>query len=1538
MKIIKNTKTLFLILGFFFLGAALINADSGSGSVTVTVNPAVNGGWSGWSAQDNTCVLYSDQTKTQTRSCTNPSPSIGGADCSGSTTQTYVVPACVLDGGWSGWSAQDNTCAYNAQTKTQTRSCNNPTRSGTGADCSGSTTQTYVVPACLSNITSLSVSPNTVTYGSNASISYSCTNAYYTHLLLDWTWNSGGGWDYSGVYGSGTYATAALTSPGTHTLSAYCYNSDMVPSANSWTSTTFTVGPAPVNGVCSTTTHYSCNPGSTSVSNAEGPGSWTWGCNGANGGTNASSCSLAIPPPTNFTSTCSISGLTGSSSWTLPSGFTNSYFRVSDTTTGTAVDKAIPENVTDTGPSTSFPTTPGHSYTTWVHTRLPGGYSNAVFSNFACAPQNNLTITSPGGISGTYSASGTYAVNNGASPIVTAAAWAGYSVAISGGCTASGGVGATANCTVSNMTSAKTVTVVYTDAISPIYNSTSFTECNYESGNNCYVKNGTTFYVNISHTDNESGSNNQYFELSKNGANRGTWDGLTGNIKSYAVPYGVNNGNYYTSYGEGGGMEGAGYFDIKNAQCIQSPNCNYSAVGKWQVVAGAGASGMYGVTVYMYDQAWNGVGYTATSKYVYLDNDAPSIPTPTDDGTYVASPTLNFYASPSDASSGLSACSAQIDVNNTDGVGLALNTTAIGATGNYSWTGSAGNTYYYRYFCTDKVGNSSGWSSWSDGVSISTIPTVTTKSPITSITQTTAVGGGTIVSNGGATVTTSGIAWSTSPNPTIASSRTTDGWATGGPWTSTAMTGLTPNTTYHVRAYAINSAGTSYGTDVTFVTTPANCSVFPFLPNPMVSGNSVTAYSIPTPPGPCISESRTCTNGTLSGSYTQASCTAGCTGTPWGNVSTTYSNTAYLASSVPFPETCTSQTRTCTAGTLSGSYTNTTCIVTSILPTVTTKSPITSITQTTAVGGGTIVSNGGATVTTSGIAWSTSPNPTIASSRTTDGWATGGPWTSTAMTGLTPNTTYHVRAYAINSAGTSYGTDVTFVTTGYSVSIIASPTSYNTIPSTNVSILYTPTTNTGNTECRLLDSTSIPLPPATYKLSTPTNNSITFTPPVSAGAYGYYVQCRNTIDTTVIATSALITVTVFIVTTTASPLTYNVAPGALVNLVYNPISNPSGLTECLLFDSVLAPLTGYQLASPISYTVPNSIGAYSYYVKCRNTATTIAMANSAKITVNTACGVGTSWNGTACVAPSGSISVNSGGCSITMGNSSCNVSLTWNTVTPIGTSSVTTPSFITVATGNSDTNIVTGSKTYSVSYGSRNFFLYNNGNQIGTTATATATCTGGTVWGSGVCQPPTGTLTATGCMIPLNGTSCLTTLTWDTINPLISPLTNSVVKNITDGTTIATGNSNGTIVTGSSTYSLTPISKTFELWHNGVLLLDQPTQLIPARATPVAVCANNTHWSVETCVIDPPITTFKANPTTIFSGRSSTLTWNSPLATSCTGTGFNIDPDGDGITKNGSLIVSPLVTTTYTLKCINSSGTDTIVQTTKVITLIIKEQ
>jgi endonuclease I len=129
---------------------------------------------------------------------------------------------------------------------------------------------------------------------------------------------------------------------------------------------------------------------------------------------------------------------------------------------------------------------------------------------------------------------------------------------------------------------------------------------------------------------------------------------------------------------------------------------------------------------------------------------------------------------------------------------------------------SAGTTYYfalYEYYdtdvcyATDKLtGNETTY----------TLPTILT-TDISSITKNGASSGGNVTDDGGPSVTSKGIVWGTSISPTIPStSSTLDGTGTG--VFASSLSGLSSNTTYYVRAYATNSAGTAYGNEVTFTT------------------------------------------------------------------------------------------------------------------------------------------------------------------------------------------------------------------------------------------------------------------------------------------------------------------------------------------------------------------------------------------------------------------------------------------------------------------------------------------------------------------------------------------------------------------------------------------------------------------------------------------------------------------------------------------------------------------------------------------------
>lgn len=137
------------------------------------------------------------------------------------------------------------------------------------------------------------------------------------------------------------------------------------------------------------------------------------------------------------------------------------------------------------------------------------------------------------------------------------------------------------------------------------------------------------------------------------------------------------------------------------------------------------------------------------------------------------------------------------------------------STGSYtlSITGlTAGTTYRIRAYATNSFGTGYGTT-----ITVTTLalPTVTTQA-VSAIASTTATGNGNVTSDGGATVTERGVVVSTSPNPTTADSKFANGSGTG--VFTASITGLNPATLYYVRAYAINSVGTSYGSEVTFTT------------------------------------------------------------------------------------------------------------------------------------------------------------------------------------------------------------------------------------------------------------------------------------------------------------------------------------------------------------------------------------------------------------------------------------------------------------------------------------------------------------------------------------------------------------------------------------------------------------------------------------------------------------------------------------------------------------------------------------------------
>jgi hypothetical protein len=319
------------------------------------------------------------------------------------------------------------------------------------------------------------------------------------------------------------------------------------------------------------------------------------------------------------------------------------------------------------------------------------------------------------------------------------------------------------------------------------------------------------------------------------------------------------------------------------------------------------------------------------------------------------------------------------------------------------------------------------------------LPTVTTTG-VFSITNFSASSGGAVTSNGGAALSAWGVCWSTSANPTLANSFLQNTVSSGS--FSSALSGLTQNTTYYVRAYATNSAGTAYGDEQSFTTTNTTTNVvLPTITTFAVSAITTTSASsggaVTSDGGAALSAWGVCwstsANPILANSFLQNNGSAGFFSSALSGLApnTTYYLRAYATNS---------------AGTAYGNEQSfTTTDTNAVLPTITTIA-VSAITTSSAIIGSTITSDGGATLSAWGVCWSTSPNPTLANSFLQHNVSTT--IFGSALSGLTQNTTYYVRAYATNSAGTAYGNELSFTTLAIVIPIVTT-TAITSITSTS---------------------------------------------------------------------------------------------------------------------------------------------------------------------------------------------------------------------------------------------------------------------------------------------------------------------------------------------------------------------------------------------------------------------------------------------------------------------------------------------------------
>ena len=333
----------------------------------------------------------------------------------------------------------------------------------------------------------------------------------------------------------------------------------------------------------------------------------------------------------------------------------------------------------------------------------------------------------------------------------------------------------------------------------------------------------------------------------------------------------------------------------------------------------------------------------------------------------------------------------------------------------------ANTIFYVRAYATTEKGVTYGEQKEFVTLKVIDVPTVTT-SIISNITETEATVGGNVLSDGGASVTEKGICWSTSPNPTIENDHTVDGFGLGN--FVSYMQGLTHNTKYYVRAYAINEIGISYGEQREF-TTLIN------IVAPEVTTNDITAIS---------PNSATCGGNVISDGNAEVIAKGVC----W---STSPDPTIYhdhttdgngLGSYVSYLSNLKHNTKyyirayaTNVKGTAYGEEKEFTTLAE--LPVVTTND-IGEAISSYAICGGSIIDDGGLDIIARGVCWSTIQNPTISDNYTIEGVGVGS-FTST-ITDLDENTTYYVRAYATNVKGTGYGEIKAFSTKEITLPIV----------------------------------------------------------------------------------------------------------------------------------------------------------------------------------------------------------------------------------------------------------------------------------------------------------------------------------------------------------------------------------------------------------------------------------------------------------------------------------------------------------------------
>jgi hypothetical protein len=331
-----------------------------------------------------------------------------------------------------------------------------------------------------------------------------------------------------------------------------------------------------------------------------------------------------------------------------------------------------------------------------------------------------------------------------------------------------------------------------------------------------------------------------------------------------------------------------------------------------------------------------------------------------------------------------------------------------------------GRTYYVRAWASNSVGI--GFAP--NVVSFTTQPPkIPILGPTTagSVAWITADANSSLISNEGSEITQYGFCWSRQPNPTVAvpDKRTATGNISG--TFTLPISGLSPNTTYHVRAFALNEAGYGYSALSFQFTTLAQTVPKVTLTQVNATGTreGIASALVSDDGGSAVTSRGVFVNttnppGVNSPSYSSSGGGIGAFNVTINSLAAgvRYYVRAYAVNNIGVglsPETLSFQT------------------LPPSIPTVTTNTAIQSgLGPTSVVAGGTVVSDGTGIVSERGICFGLNSLPDISGNRVVMGSGLGN--FSGTLTGLTPDTRYFYRAYAINGGGAGYGSVSSFVT------------------------------------------------------------------------------------------------------------------------------------------------------------------------------------------------------------------------------------------------------------------------------------------------------------------------------------------------------------------------------------------------------------------------------------------------------------------------------------------------------------------------------